>query len=154
MHDKSSRRNVLRSSAVLGATCLLASTARPTSGGSSVIVVGAGAFAGWSALQLAQRGMHVTLLDVWRPGYSRASSGGEARTIPATYGPAHSVYYRIVARALQLWQEDEKRWNLEPFFRSGALRMAGFDDSFETARLPALKEEGVPFEKNSVGECA
>ena len=62
MHIKSSRRNFLRSSAVLGATCMLGSTARPTSGGSSVIVVGAGAFGGWSALQLAQRGMHVTLL--------------------------------------------------------------------------------------------
>jgi TAT (twin-arginine translocation) pathway-exported protein len=45
MHIKSSRRNFLRSSAVLGATCMLGSTARPTSGGSSVIVVGAGAFA-------------------------------------------------------------------------------------------------------------
>ena len=86
MHIKSSRRNFLRSSAVLGATCLLASTARPTSGGSSVIVVGAGAFGGWSALQLAQRGMHVTLLDAWGPGNSRASSGGETRTIRATYG--------------------------------------------------------------------
>jgi ribulose 1,5-bisphosphate synthetase/thiazole synthase len=79
MHIKSSRRNFLRSSAVLGATCKLGSTARPTSGGSSVIVVGAGAFGGWSALQLAQRGMHVTLLDAWGPGNSRASSGGETR---------------------------------------------------------------------------
>jgi hypothetical protein len=81
MHIKSSRRNFLRSSAVLGATCMLGSTARPTSGGSSVIVVGAGAFGGWSALQLAQRGMHVTLLDAWGPGNSRASSGGETRSI-------------------------------------------------------------------------
>jgi glycine/D-amino acid oxidase-like deaminating enzyme len=145
MHiKKSSRRNFLRSSAVLGATCMLGSTARPTSGGSSVIVVGAGAFGGWSALQLAQRGMHVTLLDAWGPGNSRASSGGETRTIRATYGPAHSVYYRMVARALQLWQEYEKRWNLKLFFRSGALRMAGSDDSYETAALPALKEAGIP----------
>ena len=154
MHIKSSRRSFLKGSAVLGATCMLGSTARPTSGGSSVIVVGAGAFGGWSALQLAQRGMHVTLLDAWGPGNSRASSGGETRTIRATYGPAHSVYYRMVARALQLWQEYEKRWNLKLFFRSGALRMAGSDDSYETAALPALKEAGIPFEKLSVAECA
>jgi len=60
----------------------------------------------------------------------------------------------MVARALQLWQEYEKRWNLKLFFRSGALRMAGSDDSYETAALPALKEAGIPFEKLSVAECA
>ena len=33
----------------------------------SAIVVGAGAFGGWSALQLLQRGAKVTLLDAWGP---------------------------------------------------------------------------------------
>src|SRR5882757_1794224 len=124
MSANSSRRSFLKNSALAGAACMLRSPALASSAGSSVIVVGAGAFGGWSALQLAQRGMRVTLLDAWGPGNSRASSGGETRTIRATYGPAHSVYYRMVARALQLWHEYEKRWNLKLFFRSGALRMA------------------------------
>ena len=115
----------------------------------SVIVVGAGAFGGWSALQLVRMGVKVTLLDAWGPGNSRASSGGETRTIRATYGPAHVLYTKMVARALQLWQEYEQRWNVKLFFRSGALRMAGADDSYETAALPVLQQAGIRFEKLS-----
>jgi len=60
----------------------------------------------------------------------------------------------MVARGLQLWQEYERRWNLKLFFRSGALRMAGSDDSYESAALPVLKEAGIRFEKLSTAECA
>ena len=120
---------------------------------SSAIVVGAGAFGGWSALQLLQRGAKVTLLDAWGPGNSRSSSGGETRVIRATYGPV-GIHTRMVARALELWQENEQRWNVKLFFRVGALRMAGTDDSYERAALPLLKEAGIPFEKLSSADCA
>jgi glycine/D-amino acid oxidase-like deaminating enzyme len=60
----------------------------------------------------------------------------------------------MVARALRLWQENEQRWNLKLFFRTGALRMAGADDSYERAALPLLKEAGVRFEKLSTADCA
>jgi glycine/D-amino acid oxidase-like deaminating enzyme len=96
----------------------------------------------------------VTLLDAWGPGNARASSGGETRTIRATYGPAHLIYVQMVARALQLWPEYERRWGVKLFFRSGALRMAGPDDSYERAALPLLKQAGVPFEELSGAECA
>jgi len=109
---------------------------------------------GWSALQFAQRDAKVTLIDAWGPGNYRATSGGETRTIRATYGPADLLYTKMVVRALQLWQEYEQRWNLRLFFRSGALRMAGADDSDERAALPKLQEAGVRFEKLSVGDCA
>lgn len=46
-----------------------------------VVVVGAGAFGGWTAWHLAKKGVHVTLLDAYGPGNSRASSGGETRQI-------------------------------------------------------------------------
>jgi len=154
MSANSSRRSFLTNSVLAGAACMLSSPALASSALSSVIIVGAGAFGGWSALQLAQRGMRVTLVDAWGPGNSRASSGGETRTIRATYGPAHTLYVKMVARALQLWQEYQQRWNLKLFYRSGALRMAGTDDSYETAALPVLKEAGIRFEKLSAAECA
>src|SRR5258708_3519416 len=154
MSANSSRRSFLKSSVLAGAVCMLRSPALSSSAGSAVIVGGSGAFGGWSALQLAHSGIRVTLIDAWGPGNSRASSGGETRTIRATYGPAHTLYVKMVARALQLWQEDEQRWNLKLFFRSGALRMAGADDSYETAALPVLKEAGIRFEKLSASECA
>ena len=149
MGKKSSRRSFLKASGVAGLASLVDAPAIRGSLPSSVIVIGAGAFGGWSALQLAQRGAKVTLLDAWGPGDSRASSGGETRTIRATYGPAQTLYVKMVARALQLWQEYERQWNLKIFFRSGALRMAGADDSYEKAALPVLKEAGIRFEKLS-----
>src|ERR1700730_1418670 len=109
-----------------------------------IAVIGAGAFGGWSALQLLRKGARVTLIDAWGPGNSRASSGGETRVIRATYGPER-LYTQMAARALQLWRENEQRWNLKLFFRTGALRMAGADDSYERAALPFLKGAGLWF---------
>jgi glycine/D-amino acid oxidase-like deaminating enzyme len=151
---KHSRRNFVKNSALAGAAYFMPLPTFSVARASSVVVVGAGAFGGWSALQLARRGAKVTLIDAWGPGNSRASSGGETRTIRATYGPAHALYVKMIPRALQLWQEYEKRWNLKLFFRSGALRMAGPDDSYENAALPILKDAGIPFEKLSAAECS
>jgi sarcosine oxidase len=153
MDSSGSRRTFLKHSAALGAACSLGSLSFVDSVRPSVVVIGAGAFGGWSALHLAERGAKVTLLDAWGPGNSRASSGGETRTIRATYGPTHILYTKMVARALQLWQEYEQRWNLKLFFRTGALRMAGADDSYESAALPVLKEAGIRFEKLSAKDC-
>jgi glycine/D-amino acid oxidase-like deaminating enzyme len=119
----------------------------------SVIVVGAGAFGGWTALHLLKKGARVTLLDSWGPGNSRASSGGETRVIRTTYGSGR-IYTQMAARALQLWQEYERQWNLKLFFRTGVLWMAGSDDSYERAALPFMSEAEVCFEKLSAAECA
>src|SRR5438552_18346825 len=134
-----SRRGFLKASAVAAAAYaigppVIARTIRP-----SVIVVGAGAFGGWSALQLLQKRAKVTLLDAWGPGNSRASSGGETRTIRATYGPAHLLYTHMVARALRLWQEPARRWSVLLFAWTGGLRIAGTDDSNDGEELLVQK---------------
>ncbi|MFY9550280.1 MAG: FAD-dependent oxidoreductase, partial [Thermoanaerobaculia bacterium] len=118
-----------------------------------VVVVGAGAFGGWTALSLARRGAKVTLLDAWGPGNSRASSGGETRVIRATYGPDR-VYVRMVARSLELWRENEKRWGKRLYHRTGALWMAGKDDRYEKASLPLLREAGIAFEELTSADAA
>jgi monomeric sarcosine oxidase len=153
MDTNNSRRSFLKGSAIAGAACLIAPPAFVGSLRTSVIVVGAGAFGGWSALQLLRKGAKVILLDAWGPGNSRASSGGETRVIRATYGPQR-LYTQMAARALQLWQENEQRWKLKLFFRTGALWMAGADDSYERAAMPLMKEVGVRFEKLSTADCA
>src|SRR5258708_34097406 len=134
MSPNSSRWSFLKTSTLVGAGCMRSSPALSSSVGSSVIVVGAGAFGGWSALQLAHRGIRVTLIDAWGPGNSRASSGGETRTIRATYGPAPILYVKMVARALQLWQGYPQGWNLKLFFRVGAPPLAGPQSFSESAR--------------------
>ena len=118
-----------------------------------VAVVGAGAFGGWTALYLLRRGARVTLLDAWGPGNSRASSGGETRVIRATYGP-DKVYVEMVARALQLWRENERRWQRLLYHRTGVLWMAGANDKYEKAALPLLRGAGLAFEELSAAELA
>src|SRR6201982_2479495 len=51
-----------------------------------VIVVGAGAFGGWTAYYLATMGVKVTVVDAYGPGNSRATSGDETRGVRTSYG--------------------------------------------------------------------
>jgi glycine/D-amino acid oxidase-like deaminating enzyme len=88
--------------------------------GSSVAVIGAGAFGGWSALYLLRAGYKVTLVDAWGAGNSRSSSGDETRVIRSTYG-ANEFYFNLNVRALELWKENELRWNKKLFHNSGVI---------------------------------
>lgn len=119
---------------------------RPMSKKPHVLVVGAGAFGGWTALYLLRGGARVTLLDAWGPGNSRASSGGETRVIRATYGP-RAIYTRLAARALTLWKEHDRRWGRGLYHGIGVLWLAEDDDQFERAAPPILTAAGVPFEQ-------
>ncbi|MGH7546683.1 MAG: FAD-dependent oxidoreductase [Gemmatimonadales bacterium] len=118
-----------------------------------VIVVGAGAFGGWTALELLRRGARVTLLDAWGPGNSRASSGGETRVIRGTYGP-RPIYTQLTARALALWKEHERRWRRSLYYPIGVLWLVGADDQYERAALPVLRGAGLAFEELAVAEVA
>ncbi|MFZ0731180.1 MAG: FAD-dependent oxidoreductase [Candidatus Sulfotelmatobacter sp.] len=112
-----------------------------------IAVIGAGAFGGWTALQLAERGARVTLLDAWGPGNSRASSGGETRVMRGTYGP-DQPYTEMAARALKLWAKYERKWRKQFLHRSGVLWMAsGRDDRFERGSIEMLKAAKIPFEE-------
>jgi monomeric sarcosine oxidase len=111
-----------------------------------VVVVGAGAFGGWTALHLLRRGARVTLLDAWGPGNSRASSGGETRVIRATYGP-REIYTRMAARALALWKEHERRWHRQLYHGIGVLWLVENDDQYEKAALSVLRDAKVTFEE-------
>ena len=88
--------------------------------GASIIIVGAGAFGGWSALYLLRKGFKVTLIDAWGPGNSRSSSGDETRVIRSTYGD-NETYFDLNVRALQLWKENQNRFGKKLFFNTGVL---------------------------------
>jgi len=117
-----------------------------------VAIVGAGAFGGWTALHLIDRGARVTLLDAWGPGNSRASSGGETRIMRATYGP-DQPYSKLAARSLELWQKYERRWKKQFLHRSGVLWMVSSrDDGYERGSLAMLREARVKFEELSTAK--
>jgi glycine/D-amino acid oxidase-like deaminating enzyme len=114
-----------------------------------IAVIGAGAFGGWTALHLLERGARVTLLDAWGPGNSRASSGGETRVMRGTYGP-DQPYTEMAARALKLWQKYERRWKRQFLHRSGVLWMAaGRDDAFERGSVKMLCRAKIKFHELS-----
>lgn len=115
-----------------------------------VAVIGAGAFGGWTALHLAERGARVTLLDAWGPGNSRASSGGETRIMRCTYGP-DQPYTTLAVRSLGLWRKYERRWKRQFLHRTGVLWMSsGRDDSYERGSFAPLRAAKIKFRELSV----
>src|SRR5258706_7671278 len=117
-----------------------------------VAVVGAGAFGGWTALHLLERGARVTLLDGWGPGNSRASSGGETRIMRGTYGP-DQPYTETAAHALKLWAKYERRWKKQFLHRTGVLWMVSSrDDAYERGSLEPLREAKIKFLELSTPE--
>ncbi len=114
-----------------------------------IAVIGAGAFGGWTALHLLERGARVTLLDAWGPGNSRSSSGGETRVMRGTYGP-DQPYTQMAARALKLWQKYERRWKRQFLHRTGVLWMApAHDDAFERGSVKTLRAAKIKFQELS-----
>lgn len=112
---------------------------QPSSAPLRVVVVGAGAFGGWAALTMQQRGAQVTLVDAWGAGNSRASSGDETRVIRAAYN-GDATYTDMVIRARAGWREAEARWRRQVFHRTGALYMFEGDDGFVQRALPLMQE--------------
>jgi len=86
-----------------------------------VIVVGAGAFGGWSAYHLKQQGANVSLLDAYGPGNSRSSSGGETRLIQVNND--NDVYIKSGIRAYELWKKLEETSGQQLVLPTGRLDM-------------------------------
>src|SRR5687767_9413867 len=111
-----------------------------------IAVIGAGAFGGWTALELRRRGARVTLVDAWGPGNVRASSGGETRVIRATYG-TRTVYTRMAVRALELWRAYDAQWQRGFYRQTGALWMFGAGAAFGRESAAALRALNLPIEE-------
>jgi glycine/D-amino acid oxidase-like deaminating enzyme len=113
--------------------------------GPRVVVAGAGAFGGWTALELARRGAAVTLIDAWGPGNARASSGGDTRLIRATYGTRH-VYTAMALRALDRWREYDAAWGQRLLNETGVLWLFEAGSAavaFARASTASLREHGA-----------
>jgi glycine/D-amino acid oxidase-like deaminating enzyme len=111
-----------------------------------IAVIGAGAFGGWTALELARRGAAVTLIDAWGPGDPRSSSGGATRIMRAAYG-SRSVYTGLALRALDLWRAFEARSRCKLFHHTGVLWMFGADDTFARVSARVLADHRAGFER-------
>jgi len=118
-----------------------------------IVVVGAGAFGGWTALTLLRRGARVTLVDAWGPANSRSSSGDETRLIRSMYN-GNVAYTDMVVRAMTLWREAEERWGRQIFRPAGVLYLFEEDDDFAARSLPLVRSCGVDVQTLTPAESA
>ncbi len=115
-----------------------------------VVVIGAGAFGGWTALALRERGASVTLVDAYGPGNSRSSSGGETRQIRAGYAD-RELYTRWVLEAFGLWRAREQEWGKRLLFETGRILLAPeWNESLKVTQA-VLDKYKVPNERLSHG---
>src|SRR5690606_6973062 len=103
----------------LGAAKASASTTRPATAPAvlraapEVVVIGAGAFGGWTALHLRMMGARVTLVDAYGPGNSRATSGDETRGVRSSYAE-RLLWVRWAKEAIRRWKQWDEVW-AKPF---------------------------------------
>ncbi|GAB3886771.1 NAD(P)/FAD-dependent oxidoreductase [Spirosoma agri] len=118
----------------------------------NVIVVGAGAFGGWTALHLLRQGYTVTLIDQFGAGNSQASSGGETRLIRAYY--KDPIYVDMAMRAMNLWKENEPRMGQKLLHQNGLLLFNYPSSKAESDSAVAIyKKAGLPLEKVSLADA-
>jgi glycine/D-amino acid oxidase-like deaminating enzyme len=117
-----------------------------------VVVIGAGAFGGWTALHLQRLGATVQVVDAYGPANSRATSGGETRGVRSSYGnePHGLVWARWAREAMRRWQAFDEEWSdsLLPrlYFEAGDLILREEDEPFLVNTRKNWDELGVAYE--------
>jgi glycine/D-amino acid oxidase-like deaminating enzyme len=115
----------------------------------NIVVVGAGAFGGWTALNLQRMGARVTLVDMYGPGNSRSTSGDETRGVRTSYGdrPHGELWMQWANTAITRWkqwdEEFSKPQKMRLFFTTGDLIM-------RSEWEPFLTQTRTWWEKNSI----
>jgi len=128
-------------------------TQRSTAKAADVIVVGAGAFGGWTAYYLRQLGASVKLVDAYGPGNSRATSGDETRGVRSSYGDKGiwaELWMNWASQAIDRWIKFDAEWGREMkvrlFFNTGDLIFRAKPEPFTNKTQELWKKLGIPFE--------
>ena len=155
------RREFLRAAggAALGAAAAGCAPAVHTSRGggrpADVVVIGGGAFGGWTALNLRRQGASVTMVDTWGPGNSRSTSGDETRGVRSSYGDRES-WVRWADEAGRRWrawdEEHARRLGLRLFFDTGDLILRATWDNFATQARTTWDKVAVPYDVLTMDE--
>lgn len=110
-----------------------------------VVVVGAGAFGGWAALCLQERGLKVLSLDAYGPSNPLASSAGEGRQIRASYGD-DIRYTRWATQALKLWESRQEEFGRTLLDRGPRLQLANKWSNGLLAQRKIFDQLKIPYE--------
>jgi glycine/D-amino acid oxidase-like deaminating enzyme len=156
------RRSFLkRVGAVQAGAILSAGAARQTRKPNDVVVIGAGAFGGWTAYYLRQLGATVRLVDAYGPGNSRATSGDETRGVRSSYGdrgPNAELWTSWANRAIDRWTKFDAEWGRQMkvrlFFNTGDLIFRAEPQPFTDRTQEIWKKFGIPFQVLKVEDVA
>lgn len=87
---------------------------RSASASPEIVVIGAGLWGSFTALNLRKMGAKVTLVDAYGPGNARATSGDETRGVRSSYGDRPGVQgetWTLWAReSMGKWKEFDQEW--------------------------------------------
>jgi glycine/D-amino acid oxidase-like deaminating enzyme len=126
-----------------------------------VIVVGAGAFGGWTALYLARMGAKVTLVDAYGAGNSRSTSGDETRGVRTSYGDRAQwaeLWMTWANEAITRWAAFDAEWGramkVRLFFTTGDLIFRAAPEPFTERTRELWRKLGIPFEALKVEDVA
>lgn len=141
-----------------GVTPLAAATpslaARRGDAASHVVILGAGVWGSFTALELRRRGHRVTLVDAYGPGNSRSTSGDETRGIRSSYGdrgPAGPLWTQWANEAIGRWAafdaEHAKAFNTRFFVKTGDIILRPADEPFLQKTREHWTALKIPFEQ-------
>jgi len=117
-----------------------------------VVVIGAGAFGGWTALSLLHKGYEVTLIDQFGAGNNQSSSGGETRLIRAFYDK--QIYFDLTVRSMKLWKEHEAKVGRTFFYQNGLMLFNYKSTTPELEKAwPMYKKANLPLEKVNLSDA-
>ncbi len=123
-----------------------AQTSAVGSGGAyDVAVVGAGAFGGWIALVLRERGLKVISIDEYGPASPRASSAGETRSIRSGYGP-QAIYSSWAATALKMWKLRQAEFGRTILYPNDRIELAQNWSPAMLAQRKIFDDLKIPYE--------
>jgi sarcosine oxidase len=119
-----------------------------------VVVIGAGVWGGFTALELRLRGANVTLVDAYGPGNARSSSGDETRGVRSSYGDrpgAQGELWVLWAReSMRRWKALDAEWGrelrLDLFHTTGDLILRSEWDNFQLRTKVWWDKHGIPYQ--------
>ncbi len=155
------RRFLKKVGAAQAGALLSAGAARQTRKPADVVVVGAGAFGGWTAYHLRRLGARVRLVDAYGPGNSRATSGDETRGVRSSYGdrgPNAELWTAWANQAIDRWTRFDAEWGREMkvrlFFNTGDLIFRPAPEVFTNRTQEIWRKLGIPFKVVSIDDVA
>ena len=156
------RRSFLkRVAAVQTGAALSTAAVRQPRKPADIIVIGAGAFGGWTAYHLQRLGASVTVVDAYGPGNSRATSGDETRGVRSSYGDRgvwSELWTRWANEAIDRWTRFDAEWGREMkvrlFFNTGDFIFRAQPEPFTDRNQEIWKKLHIPHQVVQVDEVA